>query len=101
MSSSFHSADRRTYRKVLLVGLLFCAAFVVISFFTREQPANTYVLKKADRLVRTAGSAVPGSVSADLSSRPFERMSSDCEPVHICSAEGLLNLTALGISGAR
>ena len=29
MSSSFHNADRRTYRKVMLVGLLFCAAFVV------------------------------------------------------------------------
>jgi hypothetical protein len=45
----------------VLVGLLFCAAFVVISFFTREQPANTYVLKKADRLVRTAGDAVPAN----------------------------------------
>jgi hypothetical protein len=55
----FHNADRRTYRKVMLVGLLFCAAFVVISFFAREQPANTYVLKKADRLVRAAGSAGP------------------------------------------
>ena len=61
MSSSFHNADRRTYRKVMLLGLLFCAAFVVISFFTREQPANTYVLKKADRLVRSAGSAVPAN----------------------------------------
>ena len=61
MSSSFHNADRRTYRKIMLVGVLFCAAFVVISFFTREQPANTYVLKKADRLVRSAGSAVPAN----------------------------------------
>jgi hypothetical protein len=61
MSSSFHNADRRTYRKVMLVGLLFCAAFVVFSFFAREQPANTYVLKKADRLVRSAGSAVPAN----------------------------------------
>ena len=61
MSSSFHSADRRTYWKVMLVGLLFCAAFVVFSFFAREQPANTYVLKKADRLVRSAGSAVPAN----------------------------------------
>ena len=57
MSSSFHNADRRTYRKVMVVGLLFCMAFVVFGFFAREQPANTYVLKKADRLVRTAGSA--------------------------------------------
>ena len=61
MSSSFHNADRRTYRKVMLVGVLFCAVFVVISFFAREQPANTYVLKKADRLVRSAGSAVPAN----------------------------------------
>jgi hypothetical protein len=45
----------------MLVGLLFCAAFVVISFFAREQPTNTYVLKKADRLVRTAGSAAPAN----------------------------------------
>jgi hypothetical protein len=43
----------------MLVGLLFCAAFVVISFFAREQPENTYVLKKADRLVRTAGETAP------------------------------------------
>jgi hypothetical protein len=43
----------------MLVGLLFCAAFVAISFFAREQPANSYVLQKADRLVRTAGSPQP------------------------------------------
>jgi hypothetical protein len=45
----------------MLVGLLFCVAFVVISFFAREQPANTYVLKKADKLFRSAGSAVPAN----------------------------------------
>jgi hypothetical protein len=61
MSNSFHNADRRTYRKVMVVGLLFCAAFVAFSFFAREQPENTYVLKKADKLVRTAGSAVPAN----------------------------------------
>ena len=61
MASSFDGADRRTYRKVMLVGLLFCAAFVVVSFFAREQPENTYVLKKADKLVRTAGSATPAN----------------------------------------
>jgi hypothetical protein len=43
----------------MLVGLLFCVAFVAFSFFAREQPANTYVLKKADKLVRTAGEAKP------------------------------------------
>jgi hypothetical protein len=45
----------------MLVGLIFCAAFVVFSFFAREQPANSYVLQKADKLVRTAGSAVPAN----------------------------------------
>jgi hypothetical protein len=45
----------------IVAGLLFCAAFVVFSFFAREQPANTYVRKKADRLVRSAGSAVPAN----------------------------------------
>jgi hypothetical protein len=45
----------------MLVGLLFCAAFVVISFFSRDLPENTYVLKKADRLVRTAGSGSPAN----------------------------------------
>jgi hypothetical protein len=59
MSSSFHNADRRTHRKVMLVGLLFCAAFVAFSFFAREQPENTYVFVKADRLVRTAGTPFP------------------------------------------
>jgi len=61
MSSSFHNADRRTYRKVMLVGLLFCVSFVVFSFFAKEQPANTYVLRKADKLVRSAGSPPPAN----------------------------------------
>jgi hypothetical protein len=59
MASSFHNADRRTYRKVMLLGLVFCAAFVAISFFAREQPSNTYVVRKADKLVRSAGSSLP------------------------------------------
>ena len=52
---SFHSADRPTHRRVMVVGLLFCAAFVVISFSLRPQPEGGHVLVKADRLVRTAG----------------------------------------------
>jgi hypothetical protein len=43
----------------MLVGALFCAAFVAFSFLAREQPDNSYVLVKADRLVRTAGAAFP------------------------------------------
>jgi hypothetical protein len=59
MSSSFHNADKRTHRKVMVVGLLFCAAFVTISFFAKEQPDHNYVLIKADKLVRTAGTPLP------------------------------------------
>jgi hypothetical protein len=39
----------------MVVGLLFCAAFIVISFSLRPQPESGQVLVKADRLVRTAG----------------------------------------------
>ncbi|KWV54292.1 hypothetical protein AS156_00750 [Bradyrhizobium macuxiense] len=55
MMPSFHSADRPTHRRVMGVGLTFCAVFVAISFWLRPQPENTHVLVKADRLVRTAG----------------------------------------------
>lgn len=61
MSSSFHNADKQTHRRIMIVGVLFCAAFVLISFFAREQPDNTYVLQKADRMVRTAGSPPPAN----------------------------------------
>jgi hypothetical protein len=61
MSSSFHSADKRTHRKVMLVGFMFCALFVAVSFFAREQPQSQYVLQKADRLVRTAGTPPPAN----------------------------------------
>lgn len=54
MSTTFHGADRHTHRRVLLVGLMFCVAFVAISHFAKAQPENHYVLKKADRLVHTA-----------------------------------------------
>lgn len=59
MSSSFHNADQRTHRKVMLVGSLFCTVFVAFSFFAGEQPDNTYALVKADSLVRTAGTPFP------------------------------------------
>jgi hypothetical protein len=39
----------------MVVGLLFCCAFIVISFSLRPQPEAGHVLVKADRLVRTAG----------------------------------------------
>jgi hypothetical protein len=55
MVPSFHNADRPTHRRVMVVGVLFCLTFVVISFSLRPQPDSGHVLVKADRLVRTAG----------------------------------------------
>jgi hypothetical protein len=55
MVPSFHNADKPTHRRVMMVGLLFCLAFVVVSFSLRPQADNGHVLVKADRLVRTAG----------------------------------------------
>lgn len=55
MVPSFHNADKPTYRRVMVIGLLFCAAFVAISFSLRPQPETDRVLVKADRLLRTAG----------------------------------------------
>ena len=45
----------------MLVGLPFCTLFEAISFFAREQPDNHFLLQKADRLVRTAGTPVPAN----------------------------------------
>jgi hypothetical protein len=54
MSWSFYNADRRAYRKTMLVGSMLCAAFVAVCFLARPQAHNGYVLFKADKLVRTA-----------------------------------------------
>lgn len=59
MAHSFHNADKQTHRRVMVVGLLFCVAFVAVSFFLKPQPENDHVLLKADRLVQTAGKAIP------------------------------------------
>jgi len=58
MSASFHNADKPTHRRVMLVGCLFCAVFIAVSFWARPQPQTDYVLVKADKLVRTAGQPV-------------------------------------------
>jgi len=55
MIPSFHTADRQTYRRVAVIGVLFCLAFVAISFSLRPQAEEPRVLVKADRLTRTAG----------------------------------------------
>jgi hypothetical protein len=61
MSHSFYSADRATHRKVMIVGLMLCAMFVVVTYFLKPQPENTYVLLKADKLTRTAGRPAPAN----------------------------------------
>jgi hypothetical protein len=61
LAPSFHTADRQTYRRVVVVGVFFCAAFVLISFSLRPQLQETHVLLKADRLTRTAGEARPAN----------------------------------------
>ena len=38
MVPSFHNADRPTHRRVMVVGVLFCLTFVVVSFSLRSQP---------------------------------------------------------------
>ena len=55
MVPSFHNADKPTHLRVMVVGLLYCLAFVVISFSLRPQAESGYALVKSDRLVRTAG----------------------------------------------
>ena len=54
MVPSFHNADKPTHRRVMVVGLLFCAA-LSSSAFHSGRSRNGHVLVKADRLVRTAG----------------------------------------------
>ena len=49
----FH--DKGTNRRVMLMGLVFCTGFVLISSFARPQRENDRVLVKADRLTLTAG----------------------------------------------
>jgi len=49
----FH--DKGTNRREMLMGLVFCTAFLLVSFFARPQPENDRVLVKADRLTLTAG----------------------------------------------
>jgi hypothetical protein len=57
MVPSFHIADKPAHRRVMAIGLMFCAAFVLVSFSLRAPPENDRVLVKADKLMRTAGQA--------------------------------------------
>jgi hypothetical protein len=61
MSASFHNADRRTHRRIMLVGMMFCTALVAISYFAKPQPESHSLFLKADKLVRTAGNPPPAN----------------------------------------
>jgi hypothetical protein len=61
MAPSFHTVDRQTYRRVVMLGVLFCTAFVMISFSLRPQNDEPRVLVKADRLIHTAGEQRPAN----------------------------------------
>jgi hypothetical protein len=41
LAPSFHTADRQTYRRVVVVGVFFCAAFVLISLSMRPRVEET------------------------------------------------------------
>ena len=47
--------DKGTNRKTMLVGLMFCVVFVLVSYFAKPQIETDRVLVKADRLTLTAG----------------------------------------------
>jgi hypothetical protein len=47
--------DKGTNRRTMLVGLMFCVVFVLVSYFAKPQPESDRVLVKADRLTLTAG----------------------------------------------
>jgi hypothetical protein len=47
--------DKGTNRRIMLVGLMLCAVFVLVSYFAKPQPETDRVLVKADRLTLTAG----------------------------------------------
>ena len=61
MTPSLHNADRQTHRRIVLVGVLFCFAFISVSFSLRPQLDDARVVVKADRLIRTAGEQTPAN----------------------------------------
>lgn len=52
---SFYQGDRQTYRRVAVIGALFCVAFVLISFSLRSQIDEVRAAVKSDWLLHTAG----------------------------------------------
>jgi hypothetical protein len=61
MAPSFHTADRQTYRRIVILGVLFCAAFVAISVSLRPRHEDAPLVVKADRLIHTASDQLPAN----------------------------------------
>ncbi|WP_051462969.1 hypothetical protein [Bradyrhizobium sp. URHA0013] len=59
---SFYQGDRHTYRRVAIVGTLFCLAFVVISVSLRPQLEDTRVAVTSHELTVVAGDLMVGAI---------------------------------------
>ena len=45
----------------MILGLTLCAVFVLVSYFLKPQPDDSYALLKADKLTRTAERPTPAN----------------------------------------
>lgn len=61
MNHSFHSADKSTHRKTILVAVLCCVAVLGVSVLVKPQPDNRFVVHKPDKAKRTAAQSVPAN----------------------------------------
>ena len=59
MTHSIHSADKTTYRKILLIGLVGGAVFAAFACWVKAQPESRFVVLKAKVVTRTAGQQRP------------------------------------------
>jgi hypothetical protein len=53
MNQSFHSADKATHRKVVLVSALGCAIMLSVSLLGKSQSDNSLVVLKAGKATHT------------------------------------------------
>src|ERR1700684_477707 len=86
----FH--DKGTNRRVMLIGLMFCTAFVLVSFFARPQPENDRVLVKADRLTLTAGEPPLANYRGPLARAESDKKSRSQQTPPVLPAPSLIPL---------
>jgi hypothetical protein len=73
MTPSFRTVNRQTYRRVAIAGVLFCLAFVMVSFSPRPVSDEVHALVKADRLAHTAGEGLPAKPRRTAPTGRFSR----------------------------